>query len=182
MRGLAGDTPRDVSFRIAQRSSCTLHRENARAILRRSPAAVNGSSGLTGDQVSGTGWQLCPAVLPVLLLLLLLLLPPSPFGVGVCPARSLGLRSGPVCPLPSIPFPSRLSPLVLPCCSCGRVLLFSFSLSASFGFPLSPSLSGVSSLPLLWFGCASFLWCSGASLFSPLSSTPRLLSLGLVWI
>ena len=31
MRGLAGDTPRDVSLRIAQRISCTLHRENARA-------------------------------------------------------------------------------------------------------------------------------------------------------
>ena len=55
-RGLAGDTPRDVSLRIAQRISCTLHRENARAVLRRAPETVNGSSGLTGDLVSGTGW------------------------------------------------------------------------------------------------------------------------------
>ena len=56
MRGLVGDTPRDVSLRIAQRISCTLHRENARAILRRAPEAVDGFPGLTGDQVSGTGW------------------------------------------------------------------------------------------------------------------------------
>ena len=53
---VASDTPRDVSLRIAQRISCTLHRENARAILRRPPEAVNGSSGLTGVQVSGTVW------------------------------------------------------------------------------------------------------------------------------
>ena len=46
MRGSAGDTPRDVSLRFAQRISCTLHGENARAILRRSPEAVTGSSGL----------------------------------------------------------------------------------------------------------------------------------------
>ena len=54
--GLAGDTPRDVSLRISQRISCTLHRENARAVLRRAPETVNGSSGLTGNLVSGTGW------------------------------------------------------------------------------------------------------------------------------
>ena len=35
MRGLAGDPARDVSLRIAQRISCTFHRENARAVLRR---------------------------------------------------------------------------------------------------------------------------------------------------
>ena len=56
MRGSAGDTPRAVSLGIAQRTSCSLHRENARAILRRSPEAVNGSSGLVGHQVDGSGW------------------------------------------------------------------------------------------------------------------------------
>ena len=49
-RGLATDLPRDKSLRIAQRISCTLHRENARAILRRSPLSVN------GDKVPSTGW------------------------------------------------------------------------------------------------------------------------------
>ena len=56
MRGLVGDTPQDVSVRIAQRISCTLLRESACAVLRRAPEVVNGSSGWTGDQVSGTGW------------------------------------------------------------------------------------------------------------------------------
>ena len=56
MRGSAGDTPSDVSVRIAQHISCTLHRENARAILRRSPGPVNGSHDLTGDLVSGSAW------------------------------------------------------------------------------------------------------------------------------
>ena len=55
-RGLSTDLPRDTSLRIAQRISCTLHRENARAILRRSPGSVNGSSGLAGDQVPASGW------------------------------------------------------------------------------------------------------------------------------
>ena len=55
-RALVGDTPRDGSLRIAQRISCTLHRENARAVVRRAPEVVDGFSGLGGDQVSGTGW------------------------------------------------------------------------------------------------------------------------------
>ena len=38
-----------TSLRIAQGISCTLHRENARAILRR-------CSGLVGDQVPSSGW------------------------------------------------------------------------------------------------------------------------------
>ena len=42
-RGPSTDLPRDTSLRIAQRISCTLHRENARAILRRSPGSVSGS-------------------------------------------------------------------------------------------------------------------------------------------
>ena len=54
-RGLATDSPKDTSLRIAQRINCTLHRENARAILRSSPGSVNGSSGLAGDQVP-SGW------------------------------------------------------------------------------------------------------------------------------
>ena len=45
-RGLATDSPKDTSLRIAQRISCTLHRENVRAILRRSPAK---SPPLVGD-------------------------------------------------------------------------------------------------------------------------------------
>ena len=40
-RGLATDLPRDTSLWIAQRISCTLHWENARAILRRSPGSVH---------------------------------------------------------------------------------------------------------------------------------------------
>ena len=40
---------RHTSLRIAQRISCTLHQENARAILRR-------CSGLVGDQVPSSGW------------------------------------------------------------------------------------------------------------------------------
>ena len=36
------DLPRDASLRIAQRISCTLHRENARAILRHSPGSIHG--------------------------------------------------------------------------------------------------------------------------------------------
>ena len=54
-RGLATDLPKDNSLRIAQRISCTLHRENARAILRRSPGSVNGSTGLAGDHVPASG-------------------------------------------------------------------------------------------------------------------------------
>ena len=54
MRGSTSDTPSDISLRIAQRISCTLHKENARAILRRSPGLVNGSYDLTGDLVSGS--------------------------------------------------------------------------------------------------------------------------------
>ena len=56
-RGVAGNTPRDTSLRIGQRVSRTLHRENARAILRRSPLAVNGSPGLVGDEIDGSGWS-----------------------------------------------------------------------------------------------------------------------------
>ena len=55
-RGLSTDLPRDTSLRIAQRISCTLHRENARAILRRSPGSINGSTGLVDDQVPSSGW------------------------------------------------------------------------------------------------------------------------------
>ena len=55
-RGLASSTPSDISLRIAQRISCTLHRENARAILRRSPGPANDSFDLTGDLVSGSAW------------------------------------------------------------------------------------------------------------------------------
>ena len=51
-RGPVAGSPTDISLRIAQRISCTLHRENARAILRRSPDSVNGSSGLAGNLVS----------------------------------------------------------------------------------------------------------------------------------
>ena len=58
-RGLATDLPNETSHRIAQRISCTLHRENARAILRRSLGSVNGSSGLPGDQVPASGGFLC---------------------------------------------------------------------------------------------------------------------------
>ena len=43
--GLSTNLPRDTSLQIAQRISCTLHRENARAILRRSPGTVDGSNG-----------------------------------------------------------------------------------------------------------------------------------------
>ena len=56
LRGSAGDTPSDVSLRISQRISCTLHRENARAILRRSPGPVNVSYALTGNLVCGSAW------------------------------------------------------------------------------------------------------------------------------
>ena len=56
LRGSVGNTPRDVSLRIAQRISCTLQRENARAVIRRALEVVDGFSGLAGDQVSGTGW------------------------------------------------------------------------------------------------------------------------------
>ena len=55
-RGPVAGSPTDISLRIAQRISCTLHRENARAILRRSPGSVNGSSGLAGDLVPSSGW------------------------------------------------------------------------------------------------------------------------------
>ena len=51
-RGPTAGSPTDISLRIAQRICCTLHRENARAVLRRSPGSVNGSSGLAGAQVS----------------------------------------------------------------------------------------------------------------------------------
>ena len=55
-RGPTAGSPTDISLRSAQRISCTLHRENARAVLRRSPFSVNGSSGLTGDLVPSSGW------------------------------------------------------------------------------------------------------------------------------
>ena len=55
-RGPVAGSPTDNSLRIAQRISCTLHRENARAVLRRSPGSVNGSSGLAGDLVPSSGW------------------------------------------------------------------------------------------------------------------------------
>ena len=35
------DDPAAISLKIAQRISCTLHRENARAILQRAPVAVS---------------------------------------------------------------------------------------------------------------------------------------------
>ena len=68
-RGLATDSPKDTGLRIAQRFSCTVHRENARAILRRSPGSVNGSSGMAGDQVptSGFGLHEAQAALHVLI-------------------------------------------------------------------------------------------------------------------
>ena len=56
LRGLAGSTPSDISLRIAQRISCTLHMENARAILRRSPGSSHDSFDMTGDLVSGSAW------------------------------------------------------------------------------------------------------------------------------
>ena len=56
MRGLASSTPSNISLRIAQRVSCTLHSENARAILRKSPGSSNDSFDLTGDPVSGSAW------------------------------------------------------------------------------------------------------------------------------
>ena len=55
-RGPTAGSPTDISLRIAQRIRCTLHRENARAVLRRSPLSVNGSSGLAGDLVPSSGW------------------------------------------------------------------------------------------------------------------------------
>ena len=55
-RGPTAGSSTDISLRIAQRISCTLHRENAHAILRRSPGSVNGSSGLAGNQVPSSGW------------------------------------------------------------------------------------------------------------------------------
>ena len=55
-RGPVSGSPTDISLRIAQRISCTFHRENARAILRRCPDSVNGSSGLAGDLVPSSGW------------------------------------------------------------------------------------------------------------------------------
>ena len=55
-RGLSTDLPGDASLQIAQRISCTLHLENARAILRRFPGSVNGSTGLVCDQVPSSGW------------------------------------------------------------------------------------------------------------------------------
>ena len=55
-RGPSTGSSKDTSLRIAQRISCTVHRENARAILRRSPGSVNGSSGLAGDQVPASDW------------------------------------------------------------------------------------------------------------------------------
>ena len=56
MCGSAGSTPSVVSLKIAQRISCTLQRENARAVLRRSPGPVDGSYDSTGDMVSGSAW------------------------------------------------------------------------------------------------------------------------------
>ena len=55
-RGPTTGSPMDISLRIAQRISCTLHKENPRAILRRSPGSFNGSSGVAGDQVPSSGW------------------------------------------------------------------------------------------------------------------------------
>ena len=55
-RGLTSGSPMDISLRIAHRISCTLHKENARVILRRSPSSVNGSSGLAGDPVPSSVW------------------------------------------------------------------------------------------------------------------------------
>ena len=55
-RGVSVGMPRDTSLRIAQRISCILHGENAPAILRRFPEAVNGSAGSVGDQVDGSCW------------------------------------------------------------------------------------------------------------------------------
>ena len=52
-RGPTAESLTDISLTIAQRISCTIHRENARAVLRRSPGSVNGSSGLAGDPSSG---------------------------------------------------------------------------------------------------------------------------------
>ena len=56
MCGSASSNPSDISLKIAQRISCTLQRENARAVLRRSPGPVDGSFDSTGDMVSGSAW------------------------------------------------------------------------------------------------------------------------------
>jgi hypothetical protein len=50
--------PSTVSLKIAQRISCVLHRENARAILRRAPAAVlSGRAPPSGWDSLDTTWQ-----------------------------------------------------------------------------------------------------------------------------
>ena len=50
-------TPQVTSaFELHSASAAPFHRENARAILRRSPDPVNGSYDLTGNLVSGSAW------------------------------------------------------------------------------------------------------------------------------
>jgi len=46
--GISGDARGEIALRIAQRMSCTLHRENARAVLRRSPPIL--------PQATPSGW------------------------------------------------------------------------------------------------------------------------------
>jgi hypothetical protein len=52
------ESPSTVSLKIAQRISCVLHRENARAVLRRTPAVVsyNTSPPSGWDSLDGI-WQ-----------------------------------------------------------------------------------------------------------------------------
>ena len=51
-----GERPADASLRIAQRMSCTLHRENARAILRRAVVAAP-TAPVSGWAAGIDAWQ-----------------------------------------------------------------------------------------------------------------------------
>ena len=150
------------SWRPTEGGGPACHRENARAVPRRRPQGVNGSSGLTGDQVSGTG---------VVIVLHFPLFSPLLFACAsfaIFGAWFPGLLPFSF-PLPSPPLPV-FSLLGFPCCSFGRVL----SVFASFvDFPsLLPSLSLLClrcRCLFFWLAlasCALFLWCSGAPPFS----------------
>ena len=162
LRGSVGDTPRDVSLRIAQRISCTLQRENARAVLRRAPQVVDGFSGLAGDQVSGKcpvfslGFVCCSfgchlSFLLFLCRLLALPLLPSP----------LSLFPGRVCL--SFCRLCRLSVLLWLLC-CARCLCLGFGASLFLSrriaeFVVPPTDVGLMFLRhcFIWCGSAAFL-------------------------